>query len=207
MVLVSACSPTKNRWINRNWHTLTGHYNIYFNAEQKLLEVKEQVEASHANNFNQILDVIPYGTVEAAKAAGNLLDEASKKYSGTIALHQIGKFTDDAYFGIAKCHYYKRDYYSAIEAFQFVGSRYKNSIYKNLLISWMARSYVGLEKIEEAEAIIGEMLTRKNLSKKEIAHVYTTAADINVRLAKYQSAIDNLTTALTGKLNKEERIR
>gem|GEM_PF-390190 len=207
VVLVSACSPTKNRWINRNWHTLTGHYNIYFNAEQKLLEVKEQVEASHTNNFNQILDVIPYGTEEAAKAAGNLIDEASKKYSGTIALHQIGQFTDDAYFGIAKCHYYKRDFYSAIEAFQFVGTRYKNSIYKNLLISWMARSYVGLEKIEEAEAIIGEMLTRKNLSKKEIAHVYTTAADINVRLAKYQSAIDNLTTALTGKLNKEERIR
>ncbi len=207
LALVAACSPTKNRWINRNWHTLTGHYNIYFNAEQKILEVKTQVEASHSNNFNQILDVIPYGTPEAAKSAGNLIDEASKKYAGTIALHQIGKFTDDAYFGVAKCFYYKRDFYSAIEAFQFVGTRYKNSIYKNLINSWMARSYVGLEKIEEAEAIIGEMLTRKNLTKKEIAHVYTTAADINVRLAKYQSAIDNLTMVLTGKVSKEDRIR
>ncbi len=207
LALVTACSPTKNRWINRNWHTLTGHYNIYFNAEQKLLDVKSQIEASHQDNFNQILEVIPYGTPESAKAAGNLIDEASKKYSGTIALHQIGKFTDDAYFGIAKCFFYKRDYYSAIEAFQYVGTRYKNSIYKNLIISWMARSYVGLDKIEEAEAIIGEMLTRNNLNKKEIAHVYTTAADINVRLAKYQSAIDNLNKVLTGKINKEEKIR
>ena len=57
--------------MNRKWHTLTGHYNIYFNGQQKVLDAETQLEASHVNNFNQILDVFPLGTPEAAKGAAN----------------------------------------------------------------------------------------------------------------------------------------
>jgi tetratricopeptide (TPR) repeat protein len=202
-----ACSPTKDKWMNRKWHTLTGHYNIYFNGQQKVLDAEIQLEASHVNNFNQVLDVFPLGTPEAAKGAANILDEASKKFSGTIQLHQIGSYTDDAYFGIAQCHFYKRDYFAAIEAFQYVGNKYKKGDYRNLCNSWIARCYVGLEKLGEAEAVISSMLTEKNYTKKEISHIFTTAADINIKLGKYSSAIENLKMALTGSLNKEQKIR
>jgi tetratricopeptide (TPR) repeat protein len=202
-----ACSPTKDKWMNRKWHTLTGHYNIYFNGKQKVLDAEIQLEASHVNNFNQVLEVFPIGTPEAAKGAANILDEAAKKFSGTIQLHQIGSFTDDAFFGIAQCHYYKRDYFAAIEAFQYVGSKYKNGEYKNLCNSWIARCYVGLEKLGEAEAVISSMLNEKNYTKQEIAEVFSTAADINIKLGKYTSAIENLKMALTGKLSKDHKIR
>lgn len=193
--------------MNRKWHTLTGHYNIYFNGQQKVLDAETQLEASHVNNFNQILDVFPLGTPEAAKGAANILDEASKKFSGTIQLHQIGSYTDDAFFGIAQCHFYKRDYFAAIEAFQYVGNKYKNGDYKNLCNSWIARCYVGLDKLGEAEAVISSMLNDKNYKKNEITEIFSTAADINIKLGKYTSAIDNLKMALTGKLNKDRRIR
>jgi len=205
--LLLACNPTKDKWLNRKWHTLTGHYNIYFNGEQKLLDATTQLENGHPNNFNEILNVFPIGTEEAAKGVSNVLDEASKKFSGTIALHTVGSYTDDAYYGIARCHYYKRDYYAAIEAFQYIPIKYKNTSYKNLCNSWIARCYVGLDKLGEAEAIIGSMLTSKNYRKDEIAHIFATAADINIRLGKYSSAIENLNTCLTGSLKKEERIR
>ena len=51
------------------------------------------------------------------------------------------------------------------------------------------------------------MLNDKNYKKNEITEIFSTAADINIKLGKYTSAIDNLKMALTGKLNKDRRIR
>jgi hypothetical protein len=56
---------------------------------------------------------LPYGSEASAKASANLLDEALKKFSGTIQLHTIGSKTDEAYFNIAKCQIFEQDYYSA----------------------------------------------------------------------------------------------
>jgi len=202
-----SCNPTRDRWINRKWHTLTGHYNIYFNAEQKLLDAKQQIEKSHVDDFNKILDVLQVGSEQSAKTAGNLLDEANKKFAGTIQLHTIGTYTDDAYLGIAKCQYYKRDYYSAIESFQFVNNKYKDKGFKFISLSWIAKCYVGLDKLNEAESVIGILGSEAQIPKQDIVEVYSTIADINVRLSKYSSAIQNLKKALTGRVNKDQKIR
>jgi hypothetical protein len=96
-IAVISCNPTKDKWLNRKYHTLTGHYNVYFNGEQKLLDAILQMENAHQNNFGKVLDVFPLGNAESAKAAGNVLDEAIKKFSKTIQMHTIGSFTDDSY--------------------------------------------------------------------------------------------------------------
>ncbi|MCX6186473.1 MAG: hypothetical protein NTU43_05675, partial [Bacteroidetes bacterium] len=129
-MLVLSCNPTRDRWINRKWHSMVGHYNIYFNGELKLLDATKQIEKSHINDFSKTLEVFPYGTEASAKASGNLLDEALKKFSGTIQLHTVGSFTDEAYFNVAKCRFFKRDYYSAVEAFQYVIGEYEKLGYK-----------------------------------------------------------------------------
>jgi hypothetical protein len=41
---------------------------------------------------------------------------------------------------------------------------------------------VGLNKIEEAEAVAGLLVSDKNIANKDIAEVFATAADINIRL-------------------------
>lgn len=206
-LLLLSCNPTRDRWINRKWHSLTGHYNIYFNGEQKLLDATKQLEKSHVNDFNKVLDVFPYGNESAAKASANLLDEALKKFSGTIQLHTIGSYTDEAYFNIAKCRFFKQDYYSAVEAFQYVIGQYEKKGYKNISSAWIAKCYLGLHKIEEAEAVAGLLTSEKNIATKDIAEIYATAADINIKLDKYKTAIINLKKALTGDLTKDQKIR
>jgi tetratricopeptide (TPR) repeat protein len=186
---------------------MTGHFNIYFNGEQKLLDALAQIEKSHVNDFNKVLDVFPYGDEASAKTSANLLDEALKKFSGTIQLHTIGNYSDEAYFNIAKCRFFKRDYYSAVEAFQFVIGKYEKIGYKNISSAWIAKCYVGLKKIEEAEAVAGLLVSDKNITKNDVAEIFATAADINIRLEKYKSAIPNLKRALTGNLTKDQKIR
>lgn len=202
-----ACSPTKDKWLNRNYHTLTGHYNVYFNGEQKLLDAITQLESSHINNFNKVLDVFPTGSADAAKAAGNTLDEAIKKFSKTIQMHTIGSFTDDAYFGIGQCRFYKQDYFASIETFQYILGKYKKGEFEDASTCFIARNYVGMNKLNEAEALMSQVIAKKVFKKEDIALVYATAADINIKQEKYASAIENLKLALKGKLTKDQKIR
>ncbi|OYU96879.1 MAG: hypothetical protein CFE21_00920 [Bacteroidetes bacterium B1(2017)] len=204
---LAACSPTKDKWLNRKFHTLTGHFNVYFNGEQKLLDATKQIENSHVNNFNKILDVFPLGTPESAKAAGNVLDEAIKKFSKTIQMHTIGSYTDNAYFAIGQCRFYKQDYFASIETFQFMIGKYKDGPYTNLSTCWIARNYMGMNKPGEAEALMSLLLAKKTFKKEEVALIYATAADINIKQEKYTTAIDNLNAALKGKLDKNQKIR
>jgi tetratricopeptide (TPR) repeat protein len=207
LILIASCNPNKEKWLNKKWHSLVGHYNIYFNGEEKLNEAITSLSSGHVNDFNKILDIFPYGTDAQAKGVNNLLDDAMKKFSGSIQLHRVGSYTDESWFGIAKTHFFKRDFYASQEAMQFMISKYPVE-YKNISTAWIAKSYIGLGKPQEAEAVIGLVLSNKKIEKKDLTEIYLTAADINIRLEKYKSAIDNLNKVFAeGKLKKEEKIR
>ncbi|MCF8254374.1 MAG: hypothetical protein K9H61_05400 [Bacteroidia bacterium] len=203
----AACNPTKDKWLNRNFHTLTGHFNVYFNGEQKLLDAINQIEATHVDNFDKVLEVFPMGTEESAKTAGNVLDEAIKKFSKTIQMHTIGSFTDDSYFAMAKCRFYKQDYFASIETFQYIIGKYKDGEFKDLSTCWIARNYMGMKKMGEAEALMGLLLANKQIKKEDYAVIYATAADISIKQEKLGPAIDQLKMALKGKLTKNQKIR
>ena len=207
IVIMWSCNPNKEKWLNKKWHSLVGHYNIYFNGEIKLNDAITTLKAGHVNDFNKILDVFPYGNEAAAKGVANVLDDAMKKFSGTIQLHKVGSHTDDAWFAIAKTHYFKRDYYASQEAMQYMISKYPTE-YKDISTAYIAKCYMGLGKPQEAEAVIGLLLSSKNILKKDITEIYLTAAYVNIKLDKYKSAIDNLNKVINeGSLNKEEKIR
>lgn len=180
---------------------------MYFNGEQKLLEAINQIEASHIDNFGTVLDVFPLGSPESAKASGNVLDEAIKKFSKSVQMHTIGKYTDDSYFSIGKSRFYKQEYFASIETFQYMIAKYKNGTYSDLSTCWIAKNYVGLKKLGEAEAIMGMLLQKKQFPKNDMGMIYATAADINIKQEKYTTAIDNLKLALKGKLSKDQKIR
>jgi tetratricopeptide (TPR) repeat protein len=229
LVLITAwsCSPTRERKINRWWHTLTGHYNVYFNGEQKLLEATQALEAGHSNDFTRILDIFPYGDEAAAKGVTPQLDEVLKKTSKSIQEHTVGNYTDDSYALMGKAHFFKQDYFAAIESFQYVNSRYKDKGLKPIATTWIAKSYMGLKKPDEAEAIISNNISEfgpkmskgkpvkltlkerifKPYPKEYNKELYTTAADIAIKQKKYSTAAQLLSKALEYTTRKNEKIR
>jgi tetratricopeptide (TPR) repeat protein len=227
MAIAAACNPTRDRKINRAWHTLTGHYNVYFNGEQKMIEARQTLAKSHPNDFTKILDVFPYGDESAAKGVGGVMDEVLKKSSLSIQNHTVGKYTDDSYLLMGQAHYFKRDYFAALEAFQYINTKYKDKGLRPISTTWVAKCYTGLKKPDEAEAIMSMHLSEfgpKTVKGKPVkptfkerlyppypkyfdCEMYATAADIAIRQFKYSSAIPYMENALKKTSDKPTRIR
>jgi len=222
-----SCNPTRNRRINREWHTLTGHYNVYFNGEQKLLDATDALQKAHKDDFSRILEVFPYADEAAAKGNSGLFDEAMKKASLSIQNHTVGRYTDDSYLLMGKSHYYKRDYYAALEVFQYINSKYKNDGLRPLSTAWICKCYIGLKKVDEAEAVMGLLLSEvgpKSSKGKEIKpslmkrifrvvpknhykEIYATAADISMKQDKYARSVEYMQKALGFSESKPDKIR
>lgn len=219
---MGACNPTKDKWLNRNYHTITGRFNVYFNGQIKYNEAIEGLEKGHQDDFTKILEVFPYGDEGASKAIGGQMDEVLKKVSLSIQNHTIGRYTDDSYLLMGKAHFFKRDYYASMEAFQYINSRYKDKGLRPIATCWIAKCYTGLKKVEEAEAVIGLVLSEEvtkrkkatlkdkvfsKTSKDDTREIYATAADIAIKQGKYSTAIEKLTIALQNTSRKQDRIR
>lgn len=221
MILLS-CNPTKDKWLNRNWHTMTGRFNVYFNGEVKFKDVMETVETGHNDDFTKILEVFPYGDEAAAKGVSGQLDIVLKKVSVAIQNHYVGRYTDDSYLLMGKAHFMKRDYYAGMEAFQYINSKYKDKGLHPISTAWIAKCYLGLKKPDEAEAVMGLLLSEENskTEKTSLYHkvvpetpkdytreIYATAADIAIKQRKYNTATDKLTIALKHCSKKKDKIR
>lgn len=227
VLLVTACKPTRDRWINRKWHTLTGHYNVYFNGEVKFNEAVEAFEKGVQNDFSRVLPVFITPDEGAAKGLSAPMDEVIKKTSKSIQLHTVGTYTDDSYLLMGKARFYKGDFYAALETFQYINSKYPQSDLNKEAKAWIARCYDGLKKTGEAEAVIGLLISEvapmsfagkkkipeklqvkiEKLTKAQRAFVYATAADIFLKQEKYVQACEKLKVALANTTDKPHKIR
>jgi tetratricopeptide (TPR) repeat protein len=221
-IMLLSCNPTKDKWLNRNWHTMTGRFNVYFNGDLKFQETMEVLESGHQNDFTKVLDVFPYGDEAASKGVAGQMDVVLKKVSVSIQSHYVGRYTDDSYLLMGKAHYFKRDYYAAMEAFQYINSKYKDKGLRPVSTAWIAKCYMGLKKVEEAEAVMGLLLSEEASKQKKVSlyhrivpetpkdytrEIYATAADIAIRQEKYITAADKLKTALKYTTRKKDKIR
>lgn len=225
--MVLSCNPTKDKWLNRNWHTLTGHYNVYFNGEIKFNEAVQGFEKGVQNDFNKILPVFIKPDEAASKGMSGVMDEVIKKASTSIQMHYIGRYTDDSYFLMGRAQYYKGDYFAALETFQYINSKYKGGDLNKISTAWIARCYDALNKQGEAEAVMGLLISEidpsKMLGKKKVpekmenklvkitkehrSFIYATAADIYIKQEKYSLAADRLKVALANAKEKPVKIR
>lgn len=222
-----ACNPTRDRWLNRKWHTLTGHYNVYFNGEIKFIEAVEGYEKGVQNDFSKILPIHITPDEGAAKGMTSAMDEVIKKASKSIQMHTVGRYTDDSYLLMAKAQFYKRDFFAALEGFQYINSKYPNTDLTKITTAWIARCYDGLNKQGEAEAVMGLLISEidptkfagkkkvpekfilktQKLTKPQKVFIYATAADIYLKQEKYNLAADRLKVALANTSVKKEKIR
>lgn len=121
--LVSGCVTQKSRneqsKVGQLWHNMNAKYNGWFNANELLEASVLKLEDQHEDNYNEILPIYKYVAVENADAVKGDLDEAIKKVSVVVRLHEYSDWADDCYLLIGKADYLKRDYEAAENAFEF----------------------------------------------------------------------------------------
>jgi tetratricopeptide (TPR) repeat protein len=209
------CSQEKDAFLNRTFHRLTTRDNGWFNANEKLKEVVAGIEDKHVDDYDQVLPLFIYGTDAEAKAATPDLEKCIDKCSLVIERHAMNiegkeknKWIDDAWFVIAKSHFYKRNYYEAERGFTHISRRFKGENRQMESLIWLARTAIQLEQFGKAQSALDEIKNQKQLPKKfDHGELEAVQAELDLKRGKVDDAIVHLEAAIPNAESKKERVR
>ncbi len=213
----SACKTNKNTFVHRGYHNLTARYNGYYYATESIKEGEFKIRTSYKYDYDQYLPVFLTPSNLTTKATFPEFDKAIKKSSNCIQRHTIkdksgneiptaGKWIDNNWNAIGISHFYKREFFSGIEAFEYVIRTYKTrDKYKALI--FLARSYNEIGSPTQAEPIIGLLKDDKNISKYAKKELPAVQADYYMKRGMYKEAEASLLNALKGGEPKKTKSR
>lgn len=214
ILLLAGCSVKKNNFFTRNYHSITTHYNGWFNGNESLKEGVASLETAHQDDYTKILSVYKYGTPENSKSIYPQMDKAILKASTQIQKHSMliknkehNRWIDDSYLLIGKAHFYKRDHYPALEMFQYVFKQYPDSKSKYEALIWLVRTYGELGRFKDGQGIVDIIENEKDFPKKMTGEYALVHADFLIKQEEYAKAADELIKAIANIKDKRRRTR
>lgn len=207
--------------MHRGWHNMNARYNGYFYSNDNMKETVKKIEKSNKDDFSKPIPLFVYPDNNSAKTYFTDLDKTIKKSSSVIQRHTIQnkknkeeipnacKWIDENYVLIGRAHLYKRDLFSALEAFEYVSKKYPNPEAKYSGMLWMARTQNEIGSYSQTELIIDNLRNAKDFPntrsyQKEFALV---TSDFHIKRNDYSPAIKSLTKAISLTKSKREKAR
>lgn len=215
--ILGACSTKKDTWVRRTYHTITSHYNAYYNGETALEEARKTIATGHIDDYTKILDVFPLGTEESVKAVSMQLERAHEKAS--IVIHKHSMVFNDAekikwvwhsYLMIGKSRFYAHNYGLAKQNFKYVVSKYPKENVKFDALLWIARIQVIQEDYEAARGNLGGLqnsMKRENVSQEVKTLFPLVYADLHLKQGNLAAALPYLQNAIKLQRKKENKAR
>ena len=216
--MMASCSQTKDTFINRTFHNLSGHYNGYYNAGVKLLEGTDRLAEQHEDHYDRTLRVYRYANAEKAKSVYPQMDDVIKRTGTVISRHTIydkngnekpnsEHWIDDNWLLYGKALFFKHEYFAAMEAFNYVEVTYKKETTRHLASLWIAKTYLELTQLNEAENKLDYVRNQSDFPKKNRWELEATFADYYVQVRNNSKAIEHLTRAAELAPRRDDRIR
>jgi len=232
MFVITGCSTKKNTLVSRNYHNLTSHYNIYFNAYEIKREGHKKVESSYQDDFNKILPIEIYSQKDVARRLLPDMDKVVKKCSKVITMHSISskpkrkkrgrqsekqkefyrqnefnKWIDDAYFLMGQAYFLKHDRFPAITNFEYVIQQFPNDGLKQEANLWLAKSHLALKDYVASKDILDRLEADPELSDRLKGELAVVRAQCHLMQDEYSEAIAYLTEAVSFTRNKNKLTR
>lgn len=206
VVILSACTTKRNTIVHRAYHNLTARFNGYYYSTEAIKDGVFKVERTAKEDYSKVLPVFVYPTNESAKNTSSDFDRAIKKSSTCIQRHTIkdkkgqeiakaGKWIDNNWINIGKSHFYKREFFSGIEAFDYVVRTYQSKD-KYTALLWLAKSYNEIGAVSQSEPIISLLKNEKKLPSDIRKQLYAVEADYHIKRGLYTEAMTDLGYAL-----------
>lgn len=198
VLLLFSCKTNKNTFIHRGFHNMTARYNGYYYATESIKEGVQKIQDNNKDDYDKLLSVYVTPTTEGAKATFPEFDKAIKKSSLVIQRHTIrdkkgneiytaGHWIDNNWIVIGISHYYKREFFSGIEAFEYVIRSYKSKDKYKAMI-WLAKSYNEIGAVSQAEPVITLLKNDKHISKYAKKELPAVQADYYIKRGQYLEA-------------------
>jgi len=221
LLLLGSCKTTKNTALHRGWHNMNARYNGYFYSKENMKETFKKLNKQYKDDFSKPIPLFVYPDNIAAKSYFGDFDKTIKKSSSVIQRHAIVnkktkeeianacRWIDENYILIGQAHLYKRDYFSALEVFEYVSKKYPNPEAKYSGMLWMIRTNNEIGSLSLSELTIDELRNAKDFPtdrsyQKQLA---MATADFHIKRNDYSPAIKQLTKAIGLTKNKKEKAR
>ena len=129
ILLIAGCSTTNHAPLpGMAYHDITGHYNAYFNANEKLKSIYATLDKTHKDNYKDIISLYTYGDPKDGAAVSGDADDIEKRLTKSIQIHKVSNWADDDFLLMGKALYIKGDYLRAQNFFKYVTTEYKNGV-------------------------------------------------------------------------------
>jgi tetratricopeptide (TPR) repeat protein len=204
--LLWSCTTKKNTVVTRTYHNLTARYNGYYYSNENIDEGVYKIERGNKDNFERIIPVYVYPSPERVKSTFPEFDKAIKKSSLCIQRHAIkdkkgneiptaGKWIDNNWINIGIAHFYKREFFSGIEAFEYVIRTYTKSEDKYSAMLWLIKANNEIGSVSSSEPIISLLKNEPRLPRMVRRELPVAWADYYIRRGMYTEAVAKLLEA------------
>ena len=214
MMLILACSRTKDSWTSRVYHQTVSQFNPLFNGEQALLKGEQTLARNNKDDFSQILRVFPIGKEEDAAAVKPDMDKAIEKAAKVIQRHsmmirndQKNNFIDDSYLLIGKARYYNYEHLAALETFNFVIQQFPESRLKIESMLWAGKTEAALGNNFAAKERFESIYRSDDLTKSLKANVFASYAQLEIDNGNNMAAYQLLEQAVERSHVKWQKVR
>jgi len=189
-VIVIGCSRKKDKFLNKNFHSLTTKYNFLFNGNNLYAEGLIDLENEVKENFWGLLPIekFKYYDIDDEDRETNFTRSEEKatlaiqKHSMNVDGKERNPIMDQAYFLLGKSRYFDNRFIPALEAFNYILYKYPTSQYINMVKIWKEKINIRLEQNKYAIDNLKELLDENNLQIEErsLANSYIAQAFINI---------------------------
>jgi len=198
IAILYSCSTKKNTFTSRTYHSLTTHYNIYWNGNESFKSGKSTLAEIAVDNYYNILPVYNFGTPAEAKQISSDMDRAIDKAGTAMQRHSMyiknvehNKWIDDCYLLMGKAQFYNQDYFNSRRTMEYLMKQYEGTTTELEASIWYMRTFLQQKRFEDAVAQVEQFETRQSKQKPP----YKVKREIPLLYADYYLATGNLTAA------------
>jgi tetratricopeptide (TPR) repeat protein len=205
VVLVAACGTHRKNPIAKLHHSTNTLFNYYYNAERLWGETVKEVNGTFRVPPEGFIPVMYVGDEEAAKTFGSQFDEVIKKCDIAGEKHKSPKWKDDLRFLVGRSHFYKQNYFLAIQNFRYVADSFPESPHVVDAYLWMVKSYHMNGNEILAQQVLDEKLKGKKLNNRQRGELAIIKADVALSQDNHDEVIKTLNAEfkyIKGKLNR-----
>jgi tetratricopeptide (TPR) repeat protein len=192
--LIGGCSVNQNNFTSNVYHNMTAHFNGYFYAKEKTLEVETIILKSLDDDPNQILRLFPKLDTTLAKSYSKDTEEIIKMASLSIQRHPNSRWVDDNYVLVGKARLFDCDYQNAIQTFKYVNTKSTHADTRHSALIQLLRTFTEQTDFDRAEETF-RFLEKEKLNKENQKQLYLEKAYYYQVRNNYDYMVRNLALA------------
>ena len=213
-IFLYGCSTQKDAFLNRTYHQINTKYNGVFYANIHLESGIKKITINHSDNYKEILSINTYGDLKTATTAQASLDKAIDKSTLAIKQHSMdiggeekNKLIDDAYLIIGKAKFYKQEYIAAINTFNYIIRKSKNTETQSEAAIWSTLCQQELNNTESLKQNIIKLEEDYYLNKEQEGKLFEIKAELAIKEKNYEIAKEHIIKAIKRGKIKNKKIR